>query len=193
LNGSINVMAHSVHQATLPPTDPQPLIQQTSDLPAHAYWTANSIIYEATLAALEYAKLKLGVDGKEWIQAAANKMAVWHKASSLTCPQEATPSTSSTDPTNQKIAEQLISESSLFSNPINLNPNASDSELKTHCSTHPDATIRYYASAMQLHVHSDASYLSESQARSRYGGNFFLSTENFDPTTSPSSPDSAPP
>jgi hypothetical protein len=36
--------------------------------------------------------------------------------------------------------------------------------------THPDATIRYHASDMILHIHSDASYLSVSNARSRLGG-----------------------
>ena len=40
--------------------------------------------------------------------------------------------------------------------------------------THPDATIRYYASDMILNVHSDASYLSVPNARSRAAGIFFL-------------------
>ena len=40
--------------------------------------------------------------------------------------------------------------------------------------THPDAVIQYRASDMILHVHSDASYLSEPQARSRAGGFDFL-------------------
>jgi acyl transferase domain-containing protein len=39
--------------------------------------------------------------------------------------------------------------------------------------THPDATIRYHASDMILHIHSDASYLSVSNAHSRLGGLFF--------------------
>jgi hypothetical protein len=40
-------------------------------------------------------------------------------------------------------------------------------------STQPDATIRYHASDMILHIHSDASYLSVSNAHSRLGGLFF--------------------
>jgi hypothetical protein len=40
-------------------------------------------------------------------------------------------------------------------------------------STHPDATIKYNASDMILHIHSDASYLSVSHARSRLGGLLF--------------------
>lgn len=48
-------------------------------------------------------------------------------------------------------------------------------KLLNYAATHPDAEIRYIASDMILHVHSDASYLSESQARSRAGGFFFLS------------------
>jgi hypothetical protein len=42
--------------------------------------------------------------------------------------------------------------------------------------THPDAAIRYHASDMILHIHSDASYLSVSNARSQLGGLFSLST-----------------
>jgi hypothetical protein len=46
-------------------------------------------------------------------------------------------------------------------------------KLLDYLATHPDATIRYYASDMILHIHSDASYLSASNARSRLGGLFF--------------------
>jgi hypothetical protein len=48
-------------------------------------------------------------------------------------------------------------------------------QLLNYCATHPDATIRYRASDMVLHIDSDASYLSEPEARSRAGGHFFLS------------------
>jgi len=41
--------------------------------------------------------------------------------------------------------------------------------------THQNAIITYRASNMTLAVHSDASYLSETKARSRAGGHFFLS------------------
>jgi hypothetical protein len=40
--------------------------------------------------------------------------------------------------------------------------------------THPDAIIRYRASDMILHVHSDALYLSAPKAHSRAGDYFFL-------------------
>jgi hypothetical protein len=46
--------------------------------------------------------------------------------------------------------------------------------LLDYCSTKPDAAIRYYASDMQLKIHSDASYLSEPCTKSRIGGYFFL-------------------
>ncbi len=39
---------------------------------------------------------------------------------------------------------------------------------------HPDATLRYRASGMILHIHSDAAYLNETGARSRVGGHHFL-------------------
>jgi hypothetical protein len=46
--------------------------------------------------------------------------------------------------------------------------------MLAYLAIHPDAAIRYHASDMILHVHSDASYLSVSNARSRLGGLFFL-------------------
>jgi hypothetical protein len=48
------------------------------------------------------------------------------------------------------------------------------SQLLDCMATHPDATTRFYASDMILHIHSDASYLSVSKARSRLGGLFYL-------------------
>jgi hypothetical protein len=47
-----------------------------------------------------------------------------------------------------------------------------------YLATHPDATIRYHASDMILHIHSDASYLSVSNARSRLGGLLFLGNKS---------------
>jgi hypothetical protein len=37
---------------------------------------------------------------------------------------------------------------------------AAENQLLDYLTTHPDATIRYHASDMTLHIHSDASYLS---------------------------------
>jgi hypothetical protein len=51
---------------------------------------------------------------------------------------------------------------------------AATNQLLDYLATHPDATIRYHAFNMILHIHSDASYLSVSNARSRLGGLFFL-------------------
>jgi hypothetical protein len=42
-------------------------------------------------------------------------------------------------------------------------------QLLDYLATHPDATIRYHASDMILHIHSDASYLSVSHACSHLG------------------------
>jgi hypothetical protein len=47
--------------------------------------------------------------------------------------------------------------------------------LLDYCSTKHHATIHYFASDMQLKIHSNASYLSEPKAKSRIGGYFFLS------------------
>jgi hypothetical protein len=46
-------------------------------------------------------------------------------------------------------------------------------QLLDYLATHPDATIRYHASDMILHIHSDASYRPVSNARSRLGVLFF--------------------
>ena len=47
-----------------------------------------------------------------------------------------------------------------------------------YCATHPEATIRFYASDMILKIHSDASYLSEPEAKSRAGGYFYLGNKD---------------
>jgi hypothetical protein len=55
---------------------------------------------------------------------------------------------------------------------------AATNQLLDYLATHPDAVIRYHASDMILHIHSDASYLSVSSARSRLGGLFFLGNKS---------------
>jgi hypothetical protein len=55
---------------------------------------------------------------------------------------------------------------------------AATNQTLDYLATHPDATIRYHASDMILHIHSDASYLSVSNARSRLGGLFFLGNKS---------------
>jgi hypothetical protein len=47
-------------------------------------------------------------------------------------------------------------------------------KLLNYCNTHPETKIWYHASDMILHIHSDASYLSESEAKSRAGGLFYM-------------------
>jgi hypothetical protein len=55
---------------------------------------------------------------------------------------------------------------------------AAMNQLLDYLATHPDATIRYHASDMILHIHSDASYLSVFNAQSRLGGLFFLGNKS---------------
>jgi hypothetical protein len=57
--------------------------------------------------------------------------------------------------------------------------------LLNYAASHPDATIHYIASDMILHIHSDASYLSEKKARSRAGGHYFLSDLSKSPLEPP--------
>jgi hypothetical protein len=49
-----------------------------------------------------------------------------------------------------------------------------DIKLLNYCNTHPETKIRYHASDTILHIHSDASYLSENEAKSREGGFFYM-------------------
>jgi hypothetical protein len=49
---------------------------------------------------------------------------------------------------------------------------AATNPLLDYLATNPDATIRYHASDMIIHIHSDSSYLSVSNASSRLGGLF---------------------
>jgi hypothetical protein len=51
-------------------------------------------------------------------------------------------------------------------------------QLLDYIASQEDAVITYSASEMVLAAHSDASYLSEPQARSRAGGQFFLSNNS---------------
>ena len=50
-------------------------------------------------------------------------------------------------------------------------------QLLDYAATHPDAVVTYRASEMILAAHSDASYLSETKARSRAGGHFFMDSD----------------
>jgi hypothetical protein len=47
-------------------------------------------------------------------------------------------------------------------------------QLLDYLATHPNAKVRYHKSDMILNIHSDASYLSETKARSRIAGHYFL-------------------
>jgi hypothetical protein len=55
---------------------------------------------------------------------------------------------------------------------------ATKNQMLDYLATHPDATIRYHASDMILDIHSDASYLSVSNAQSRLRGLFFLGNKS---------------
>ena len=50
-------------------------------------------------------------------------------------------------------------------------------QLLDYLATHNNARIRYHASDMVLNIHSDVSYLSETNARSRVAGNVFLGSK----------------
>ena len=53
--------------------------------------------------------------------------------------------------------------------------------LLNYLATHPDAVLHYYASGMVLFVHSDTSYLTESEGWSIVGRHYFLSPPVADP------------
>lgn len=47
-------------------------------------------------------------------------------------------------------------------------------QLLNYLATHSDAKIHFYTSDMVMNIHSNAPYLSESKARSRACGHFFM-------------------
>jgi hypothetical protein len=55
---------------------------------------------------------------------------------------------------------------------------AATNQMLDYLANHTDATIRYHASDMILNIHSDASCLSVSKARSHLGGLFFLGSKS---------------
>jgi hypothetical protein len=55
---------------------------------------------------------------------------------------------------------------------------AATNQLLDYLAIHPDAAIRYHASDMILHIHSDASYLLVSNVLTRFGGLFFLGNKS---------------
>jgi hypothetical protein len=64
----------------------------------------------------------------------------------------------------------------LASNQSNATEEIADKVIKliNYCNTHPETKICYHASDMILHIQSDAYYLSESEAKSRAGGFFYM-------------------
>ncbi len=50
-------------------------------------------------------------------------------------------------------------------------------QFLNYATTNPDAVVTYHASDMVLAGHSNASYLSKSNAQSRAGGHFFMSSD----------------
>eukprot|EP00957_Ditylum_brightwellii_P115505 8810328-Ditylum_brightwellii.AAC.2 len=59
-------------------------------------------------------------------------------------------------------------------------------KLLNYCTTNSNAVIRYRASSMVLHIHSDASFMLVEEARGCTGGRLFLSKPyNAKPTTQP--------
>jgi hypothetical protein len=51
-------------------------------------------------------------------------------------------------------------------------------KLLNYCNTHPETKKRYHASDMILHKHNDASYISETEAKSRAGGFLYMGSSN---------------
>eukprot|EP00957_Ditylum_brightwellii_P204669 15340349-Ditylum_brightwellii.AAC.1 len=60
--------------------------------------------------------------------------------------------------------------------------------LLNYCVTYPNTVIRYHASGMVLHIHSNALYLTAPEGLSRAGGFFFLSSASKDPHQPPQGP-----
>jgi hypothetical protein len=66
-------------------------------------------------------------------------------------------------------------------------------QLLNYAASNPNATVKYIASDMTLHVSSDAAYLIAPKARSRYAGYHYLSDQPADPMKPPLPTDPEPP
>ena len=68
---------------------------------------------------------------------------------------------------------------------VQTNPKIKNAKQTTHflnySATHPDAITEYRKSGMILHIYSDASYISELEARSRSGGYLALGPKSNKP------------
>ena len=97
--------------------------------------------------------------GKRFIQQVCGKFLFLGRAvdSTLLCPVSAIASQSS-NPTKDTLEQTK--------------------QFLDYVATQEEAVLTYNASEMLLAAHSDASYLSEPNARSRAGGHFFLSTDS---------------
>eukprot|EP00957_Ditylum_brightwellii_P003200 243959-Ditylum_brightwellii.AAC.1 len=62
---------------------------------------------------------------------------------------------------------------------------AAVTHLLNYADTHPGAIICYHASQMALYIHSAASFMLETEARSRAGGHFFMSKLSCNPSKPP--------
>jgi hypothetical protein len=78
------------------------------------------------------------------------------------------------DPTNLMPTNDITTEQ----NKALEKTQAATNQMLDYLATHPDTTIRYHASDMILHIHSDASYLLVSNARIRLSGLFFLGNKS---------------
>lgn len=78
-----------------------------------------------------------------------------------------------TDPTMEKTLSSIASRQSKATQQLR-------KEVEwflDYCATHPDAMVRYHASDMILSLHSDGSYQSEPDSKSRAAGHFYLTNK----------------
>ena len=62
-------------------------------------------------------------------------------------------------------------------------------QLLDYVASHSNAVLRYHASAMVLHIDSDAAYLVLPQAKSRIAGHYYLSDDpTYTTTIQPNGP-----
>jgi hypothetical protein len=132
---------------------------KTPSKPQHSPFPTKPIKYGAKkqYATPPSTALLLDLKGKKFIQQVCGKLLFLGRAidSPLLCPISAIASQSAA-PTQDTITQTL--------------------QLLDYLATQEEAVLTYHASNMILAAHSDASYLSEPQARSRAGGHFFLSS-----------------
>ena len=126
-------------------------------------WTAPSYGSKVQLAPID-TTLLLDAKGKKYVQSVTGTLAYYSR---------------SVDPTMQPAINKIAAKQA---NPTEATLDACKM-LLDYAHTYPNAKIRFMASSMRLTADTDAAYLVQPNARSRFAGYFYLADDSQSPST----------